>query len=86
MTRLMENINLVYLLECEGPKHKLLSYHNSVGLHYAEISHIKGGDRICGLLYRISTSTSTWSNKVIRSLQSSHLGLRRKFSKSKGER
>ena len=74
-----------YLLECEGSNPKLLSYNNSVGLHYSEISHIKGGDRIGGLLYRISTITSTWSNKVTCSVRGSHLGLRRKFSKNKGE-
>lgn len=63
-----------YFLECEGSKPKLLSYNNPVGLHYAEISHIKGGDRICGLLYRISTITSTWNNKVTAQFEAPILG------------
>ena len=77
----------VYLLEYEGSKPNILKYDNSNGLHYANISLLKGGDRICGLLYRISIITSTWSSKVTRSFfRNSHLRLRSKFSKNKPER
>ena len=74
-----------YLLEHEGSKPNTLKYDNSNGLHYANISLLKGGDRICGLLYRISTITSTWNSKVTRPFRNSHLKLRGKLTKSRSE-
>ena len=68
----------------QGIKPATLRYDNSAGLRHANISLIKGGDRVCGILYRIATISSTWSNA--RPLGKSPLKIRGKLAKSKSGR
>ena len=51
-----------YLLEHEGTNSATLKYDNSTGLCRVSTSQLKGGDRVCGILYRIATISSTWCN------------------------
>ena len=49
-----------YLLEHETTNSAILKYDNSTGLCQVCMSQLKAGDRICGILYRVATISSTW--------------------------
>ena len=49
-----------YALEHENANSTILKYDNATGLSQLSISHLKAGDRICGILYRHATISSTW--------------------------
>ena len=49
-----------YVLEHENANSAILKYDNATGLSQLSISHLKAGDRICGILYRHATISSTW--------------------------
>ena len=51
-----------YLLEHENVNSTTLKYDNATGLSQLSVSQIKAGDRICGILYRHATISSTWSH------------------------
>ena len=49
-----------YVLEHENTNSTILKYDNATGLSQLCISQLKAGDRICGILYRHATISSTW--------------------------
>ena len=49
-----------YVLEHENANSTILKYDNATGLSQLCISQLKAGDRICGILYRHATISSTW--------------------------
>ena len=49
-----------YVLEHENTNSTVLKYDNATGLSQLCISQLKAGDRICGILYRHATISSTW--------------------------
>ena len=49
-----------YLLEHENTNSTFLKYDNATGLSQLCTSQLKAGDRICGILYRHATISSTW--------------------------
>ena len=49
-----------YALEHENANSTILKYDNATGLSQLSISQLKAGDRICGILYRHATISSTW--------------------------
>ena len=49
-----------YVLEHENANSTTLKYDNATGLSQLGISQLKAGDRICGILYRHATISSTW--------------------------
>ena len=51
-----------YVLEHENVNSTTLKYDNATGLSQLSVSQIKAGDRICGILYRHATISSTWSH------------------------
>ena len=51
-----------YVLEHENANSTTLKYDNATGLSQLSVSQIKAGDRICGILYRHATISSTWSH------------------------
>ena len=51
-----------YVLEHENVSSTTLKYDNATGLSQLSVSQIKAGDRICGILYRHATISSTWSH------------------------
>ena len=51
-----------YVLEYENVSSATLKYDNATGLSQLSVSQIKAGDRICGILYRHATISSTWSH------------------------
>ena len=51
-----------YVLEHENVSSTTLKYDNATGLSQLCVSQIKAGDRICGILYRHATISSTWSH------------------------
>ena len=49
-----------YVLENDGPKCEYYCYNNAAGLHHADDTKIRPGDRICALLFRTSDITTKW--------------------------
>ena len=49
-----------YVLENDGSKCDCVCYNNAVGLHHADDTKIKPGDRICAFLFRTTDITTKW--------------------------
>ena len=68
-----------YLLEHEAANSAVLKYDNSAGICQACTSQLKRGDRVCGILYRVATISSTWCHT--RPLRKPPVSVRGKLTK-----